>query len=140
MGLDSPNKQAEKPDTLKKNSFHKLGTGLEPGITVGCKEGSKTKRWTVTSVGNDKLFVIGFAGTMAVMKKSDCTVVPPSGTFAVGKDASIPWSGSYFQGKVDKVDAKIGRVFVKINPYKEQVLGIGLPDVSAVPLGEPSKK
>ena len=44
------------------------------------------------------------------------------------------------QGKVDKVDAKVGRVFVKVNPYKEQVLAIGFPDVSTAPLGEPSKK
>jgi len=140
MDLDNPTKQAEKPDTLKKNTFHKLSAGLEPGITVGCKDGSKTKRWTVTSVSPDKLFVIGFAGSMAVVKKSDCTAIPPSATFAVGKDASIPWSGSYYQGKVDKVDAKIGRVFVKINPFEEKIMGVGVQDVSSAPLGQPSKK
>lgn len=140
MDLDNPAKIAQKEDTLKKNTFHKLGSGFEPGVTVGCKEPGKTTRWTITNVSGDKLLAIGFAGKMAVLKKSDCAALPPSATFAVGSAASIPWTGSFYQGKVDKVDAKIGRVFVKINPYQEKVIGVGLPDVSSVPLGDPMKK
>jgi hypothetical protein len=134
MDLEGATGSAKKEDTLKKNTFHKVGSTLEPGVTVAAKDGGAFKRAIVTSIAGDKVLTIGFAGHMKVYKKSDCTVVPPSGSFTAGSEVAAPKFGKYTKAKVDHVDAKIGRVFVKF-PNDAAPSGIGLQDVSPVLAG-----
>lgn len=131
MDLDNPAKIAQKEDTLKPNSFHKLGATLEPGLTIACTDGGKQKRWIATSINGDKILALGFAGSMKVFPKSTCTAVSPLGTWAAGKDVAVPYMGTFQKAKVDKVDAKAGRVFSKFNwGNKDQNVGVGIQDVA----------
>jgi hypothetical protein len=131
LDLDNPSGVAKKEDTLEKSSFHKLGSALEPGVTIAVKDGKGYSHWIATGVSGDKVLAIGFAGRMNVFKKSDCTVVPAQGTFAVGKDVAVPSIGTFTKGKVDKVDAKIGRVYAKYTfGGAEKLVAFGLPNVS----------
>lgn len=131
LDIDNPSGAGKKEDTLKKGSFHTLTASLQPGVTVAAKQGTTYKRWTVTNIDRDKVLVIGFAGSMKVLRKSECIVVPPHGTFAPGADVAVPYIGSFTKGKVEKVDAKIGRVFTKISfGGSDKTIGVGLPDVS----------
>ena len=128
--LDNPAKIAQKEDTLKPNSFHKLGTTLEPGLTLACKETSGYKKWIATSINGDKILAIGFGGSMKVFAKSSCIPLPPQGVYTPGKDISVPYIGSFQKAKVDRVDARAGRVFSKFNwGGKDQNVGVGIQDV-----------
>lgn len=131
IDYDNPAGVGKKEDTLKKGSFHKVSGALEPGVTVAVKDGSKYTQWIVTGVSGDKVLGIGFAGKMNVFDKSACTVVPPQGTYAAGKDVAVADISTFTKGKVDKVDAKIGRVWVKY-PFagKEQTKAFGIQNVS----------
>ena len=133
MDLDNPAKIAQKEDTLKPNTFHKLGTTLEPGITLACKDGSKYTRWIAASINGEKILGLGFGGSMKVLPKAQCTVVSPQGTWSPSKDVAVPYMSTFQKAKVDKVDAKAGRVFAKFNwGNKDQNIGVGIQDVSPV--------
>lgn len=130
LDLDNPAKVAQKEDTLKPNSFHKLGTSLEPGLTLACKDGAKYGKWIAASINGDKILGLGFGGSMKVFPKAQCTAISPQGTWAPGKDVAVPYIGSFQKAKVDKVDAKGGRVFSKFNwGNKDQNVGVGIQDV-----------
>lgn len=128
--LDNPAKIAQKEDTLKPNSFHKLGSALEPGVTLACKDGTKYGKWVATSINGDKVLAIGFGGAMKVFVKAACTALSPQGSYTPGKDIAVPYIGSFQKAKVDRYDAKVGRVFAKLTwGGKEQTVGVGVQDV-----------
>lgn len=130
MDLDNPAKIAQKEDTLKPNSFHKLGTGFDPGVTLACKDGTKLAKWIATGTSGDKVLAIGFAGSMKVFPKGNCTPIAP-GQWQAGKDVAVPYIGSFQKAKVDKYDVKGGRVFAKFNwGGKDQNVGVGVQDAA----------
>ena len=136
LSVDTASSPGMKEDTLKAGSFHKLGQGLEPGISLACKESSGHSHWITTGVEGETILAIGFAGKMRTFAKTACTVVPPNGKHAVGSAVAVPNLGMYAKGTVDKVDAAKGRAYVKINSAgTEKVVAAALPDVSSVLAG-----
>ncbi len=132
MDYDNPSGSAKKEDALKRDSFHVLGGVLEPGVSVACKDGAAYKHWIVTAVAPTKLLVIGWAGSMRAFPRASCTPIPPSAKLAAGRDVAVPYIGSFYKGKVDRVDARVGRAFVKFTwGGKEKTEAFGIQNVAA---------
>jgi hypothetical protein len=126
MDFDSPSGWGKKDDVLPANTFHRLKEPGEVGSTVACAEGSRHSRWIVTNATKDKLLVIGFAGRMKAVARSECKPLPIVPKLAVGDVAFVPLIGAFIEGKVTKLDARIGRIWAKYefgSQQKEEAVG-----------------
>lgn len=108
-------------EKLKPNSFHVISNMWEPGTSVAVKEDNKYTHATVIKVSGDKVLTIGFAGKMKVCKKSDCVAIPVKPGVKAGDAVQVPWVGTFKNSKVQKVDAKNGRVWCD-NPFGKDPL------------------
>jgi hypothetical protein len=117
-------------EQLKPNSFHVISSAWESGTTVAVKEGSDYKAATVVKVSGEKVLVIGFAGQMNVYAKADCFPVVVKPTVKVGDMVQAPWTGKYKNLKVEKIDAKMGRVWVD-DPYSDDPLVVPFGDITS---------
>lgn len=97
-------------EVLTTDSFHKLSETLEPGISVAVNEGGEYSHAVVINVAGDKVLVMGWAGMMEVVKKSDVKIIPPTIEVAVGDVIMAPVIGTYQEVTVTAVDAGIGQV------------------------------
>ena len=61
----------------------------------------------------EKLLVIGFAGRMKSVARSECKLLPIEPKLRTGDRAMVALVGSFVEGKVRKVDAEVGCVFVE---------------------------
>ena len=113
-------------EQLKPNTFVKINAPMEPGTSVAVQDGAKMKHAIVIRVAGEKVFVRGFAGGIAVYDKSRCTPVPITSAAKVGDKLQAVWVGSFENGTVTKVDAAIGRVFIKFDvDGKERAVAFG---------------
>lgn len=108
-------------EKLKANSFHVIKDMWESGTSVAVKEDTKYTHATVIKVSGDKVLTIGFAGKMKVCKKSDCVPIPVKLNVKAGDAVQVPWVGTFKNSKVQKVDAKNGRVWCD-NPFGKDPL------------------
>lgn len=102
-------------EKLKPNTFVKINNPFEPGTTVAIQDGENMKKGQVIRVAGDKVFVRQFAGGIGVYDKSRCTPVPIKSAAKVGDTVRAVRVGAFREGTVTKVDAKIGRVFIKFD-------------------------
>jgi hypothetical protein len=116
-------------EQLKPNTFHVISSAWEPGSSVAVKEGSDYKQATVVNVSGDKVLTIGFGGKMKVYSKGDCAAINVKPTCKVGDMVQAPWSGNYKNLKVEKVDAKMGRVWVD-DPYSDDPMVVPFGDIT----------
>jgi hypothetical protein len=116
-------------EQLKPNTFHVINNTWESGTTVAVKNGNDYKSATVIKVSGDKVLTIGFGGKMAVYSKADCTPVNVKPVVKVGDMVQAPWVGTYKNLKVEKVDTKMGRVWVD-DPYSDDPMVIPFGDVT----------
>ncbi|MBC7861458.1 MAG: hypothetical protein IAF38_00705 [Bacteroidia bacterium] len=101
-------------EQLKPNSFKVLTSAWEPGTSVAVSKDGEFKDATIINVSGEKILVKGFGGVMYTADKSACTPIDIKPSVKAGDDVQTPWaSGSYYNTKVIKVDAKMGRVWVK---------------------------
>jgi len=114
---------------IKPNSFHVLTAEWSPGTTVAVKDGSTYKAATIISVKGDKVLTCGFAGKMKMHNKSDCTALPVNPNVKAGDMVQAPWVGTFKNVKVQKVDAKMGRVYTD-DPFSDDPMVIPFGDVT----------
>ncbi|MBN2682568.1 MAG: hypothetical protein JXR58_08670 [Bacteroidales bacterium] len=100
-------------EKLEANSFMLLSGEWMPGTAVAYNKGS-FEHWQVISVSGDKVLACGWAGVMAVLEKSKCTPIPVKLDVKAGDLIQVPQYGTYKEGKVKKVDASAGRVWVEV--------------------------
>lgn len=113
-------------EKLKPNSFVKIGAPFDPGTMVAIQDGAEQKPAQVIRVAGDKVFVNGFAGSIAVVDKSRCTPFPLVSAAKPGDKVKAVWVSSLKEGTVTKVDPKIGRVFIKFDvDGKEKAVSFG---------------
>lgn len=113
-------------EKLKPNSFVKINSPLEPGTSVAIQDGARMIKGQVIRAAGDKVFVSEFAGGIGVYDKARCTPVPVKSAAQAGETVRAVWSGSFKDGKVMKVDPKIGRVFIKFDTSdKENAVAFG---------------
>ena len=113
MDFDSPSGFGKKEDVLKPDTFHRLTKPGEVGTTLACSEGGRHARYILTNAEGETLLVIGFAGRMKAVAKSECKPLPIEPKMRTGDRAMVALMGSFVEGKVRKVDAEVGRVFVE---------------------------
>ncbi|MBR6878996.1 MAG: hypothetical protein IKM95_06410 [Bacteroidales bacterium] len=101
-------------EQLKPNSFVVLNNGeWQPGAQIIT---SSNEAGTLISCTDDKVLVSGFAGKIAVYRRSDCKVIPSNQNLKAGDEVMAIFTSSYNTGyTVKKVDQKIGRVWVEKN-------------------------
>lgn len=114
---------------LKSNSFHVLTSKWEAGTTVAVKNGADYKAATVIAVSGDQVLTLGFAGKMAVHAKADCTPLEVKPTVKAGDMVQAPWVGTFKNVKVEKIDAKMGRVWTE-DPFSDDPMVIPFGDIT----------
>lgn len=113
-------------EKLKPNTFVKINAPFEPGTFVAVQDGAEMTPVQVIRVAGDKVFASTFAGGIAVFDKSRCTPFPLVSTAKVGEKVKAVWVNSVKEGTVTKVDAAIGRVFIKFDvDSKERAISFG---------------
>lgn len=108
---------------LKPDSFYPINAMMSPGTSVAI--GSDMKHGQVIRVKGDKVFVSLFAGKTGVFPRSDVKGVPVKPTLKPGDKVKAVGIGSFTDAEVTKVDANIGRVWVKFASGSEDVVSIG---------------
>lgn len=130
---DNPAKSRDGVTTIGKmdekivpDSFFKL-KDWDAGTTVAIADGANLKKGVVIRVAGDKVLVLEAVGKMKVYPKSACKPVPLVPDVKEGDRVKAPFVGVFKDATVSKVDAKIGRVFVKFD---------GQTDEKAIPFGD----
>ena len=137
IDYDNPAKSRDNVTTIGKmdekivpDSFIKL-KDWDAGTTVAIQDGANMKKGTVIRVAGDKVLVLERVGKLAFHPKASCKPIPVVSDVKEGDRVSAPFVGTYKDATVSKVDAKIGRVFVKFD---------GMPDEKAIQFGDVIKK
>ena len=120
----------QQTEKIEANSFQVISNVWEAGTTVAAKDGNDYVKATVIKVSGDKVLTICFAGAMKVYKKSDCTPIAIKPSVKAGDKVQVPWVGKYRNSKVQKVDAKNGRVWCD-DPYSKDPLVVPFGDVTS---------
>jgi hypothetical protein len=125
LDLDNPSGVGKKEDTLKPDTFHKLVGGLEPGGVVAVRSGAALKRAQLVNLSGDRALVVGFAGRVSAVAKTDLQTLPLVPKVRPGQQVMAPVFGDFKPVTVESVDARIGRVFVAYTfggqPKKEAI-------------------
>jgi hypothetical protein len=108
------------------DSFFKIKE-WDAGTTVAIQDGANLKKGQVIRVAGDKVLVLQSVGKLKVYPKSACKPVPVVPNVKDGDRVKVPFVGTFKDATVSKVDAKIGRVFIKFD---------GMPDEKAIPFGD----
>ncbi|NJM52509.1 MAG: hypothetical protein HC846_03390 [Blastocatellia bacterium] len=125
-GKDGKTGIGQMDEQLKPDSFVKINAPFDAGTMVAVQDGADQKPAQVIRVAGDKVFVNGFAGKTAVVDKSKCTPFPLVSNAKEGEKVKAVWVNSLKEGTVTKVDAKIGRVFIKFgSDEKETAVSFG---------------
>jgi hypothetical protein len=113
-------------EKLKPNTFVKITAPFEPGTFLAAQDGADMKPVQVIRVAGDKVFASTFAGGIGVFNKSRCTPFPIVSAAKEGEKVKAVWVSSVKEGTVTKVDAAIGRVFIKFDvDGKERAISFG---------------
>lgn len=103
---------ADKQDTLKPNSFHKITEEFEPGISVAIKQGENYNQGTLINLNQNKALVSGFSGSLQVFDKDTIVPIPIQIDIKDGETFYGPVIGKY-----DPITTKF------VNPATGQVVG-----------------
>jgi len=102
-------------EKLLPNSFVKISDIWQPGTVIAYKDEYYMNRVQIIKIENDKVLTIGWAGRIAVLKKSDCKPIPINIDIKKGDKVQVPYIGSFTEGIVNKYDANVGRAWVDID-------------------------
>lgn len=130
---DNPAKSRDNVTTIGKmdekivpDSFVQI-KDWDAGTTVAIQDGANLKKGRVIRVADDKVLVLEGVGKLKVYPKSSCKPVAITPNVKEGDRVKAPFVGNFKDAAVSKVDAKIGRVFVKFD---------GQSDEKAIPFGD----
>jgi hypothetical protein len=137
IDYDNPAKGRDNVTTIGKmdekivpDSFVKIKE-MDAGTTVAIQDGANLKKGRVIRVAGDKVLLLEGVGKLKVYPKFVCKPVPLVPNVKEGDRVSAPFVGTFKDATVSKVDAKIGRVFLKFD---------GMPDEKAIPFGDVIEK
>lgn len=127
---DNPAGIAQKDDAWQADRFVKLARG-QIGTTVACKRDDAVDHGVLVALSADRLLSLGFAGKLSVFAQADCIAVDPAPAVAVGDEVNVPKIGKYRPGKVTKLDAAVGRVYVEIEfAGQKETIAVAQQDVA----------
>lgn len=113
MYLDLDYKADAKSEKLQPDTFFVLPSSSTVGNVVACLDGGDRVRYQIAASEGDKYLVLGWAGKMRAVNKSDCTALPHDAGAKPGDIIQVPVFAKYQPATVTKVDAKNGRIFAK---------------------------
>lgn len=133
IGYDNPAQSRDKKTTIGKmdeqlqpDTFVLLNSPMQSGTAVAISEGGETLHGQLINVAGDKVYVQQFAGKTAVFDRAKVSAVPIKPTVKAGDTVKAERFGKFSSAKVVKVDAAIGRVFVKFDGGdKEEAIPFG---------------
>lgn len=108
-------------EKLKPDSFVVIKDEFEPGTSVAIKDREYLKHGQIIREADDKVFVKLFGSSIGVFSKSEVLGVPIRPGVEVGDSVKAVNSGNFVDGTVSKVDAAIGRVWVKFSSSGKEV-------------------
>lgn len=133
IDYDNPAKSRDNVTTIGKmdekivpDSFFKLKE-WDAGTTVAVQDGANMTKAIVIRVAGDKVLVLEFVGKLKVYPKSSCKAVPVVPNVKEGDHVKAAKYNTFKDATVSRVDAKIGRIFVKFD---------GDPTEQAIPFGD----
>lgn len=135
IAYDNPAKSRDKKtgigqmeEQLEADSFVQLKAG-DPGSVFRCGTGDNAERWQlIVSAATGEQLMLGFSGKLKRFTKGECSAMPLKPTAKAGQMASVEMFGRFRKVKIERVDEKIGRVFVLGYDKKERAVAFG--DVS----------
>jgi len=111
---------------LAPNSFVVLTDEWQAGNKIAAKsETGDYETAQIIRIEGEKVLTIGFAGKMKVYAKADCVPMPIKPVVKKGAKVQVVGVSTYIAGEVVKVDAAIGRVFVKTTSEPNQPVPYG---------------
>lgn len=113
MYLDLDYKSDAKPEKLQAGTFFVLPSSSTVGNVVACLDSGDRVRYQIVASADSKYLVLGWAGKMRAVNKSDCTGLPHDAGAKPGDIVQVPVFSKYQPATVTKVDPKNGRVFAK---------------------------
>jgi hypothetical protein len=108
---------------IKPDTFYPINAPMSPGTSVTI--GTDMKLGQVIRVKDDKVFVKMFAGKVGVFPRADVKGIPIKPNVKAGDKVKAPFVGGFSDAEVTKVDADIGRVWVKFSSGSEAVVAFG---------------
>ncbi len=133
---DNPAQSSDKKTTigkmdeqLKPDTFVLLNSPMQSGTAVSISEGGEIQHGQLINVVGDKVYVQQFAGKTAVYDRAKVSAVPIKPTVQAGDTVKAERFGKFATGKVTKVDAAIGRVFVKFDNGGDKEEAVAFGDV-----------
>lgn len=132
IAYDNPAKSRDKTtgigqmeEQLEADSFVQLKAGA-PGSIFRCGAGDNAERWQlIATAASGEQLMSGFAGKMKRFTKGECSAMPLKPTAKAGQMASVEMYGRFKQAKIERIDEKIGRVFVLGADKKERAVAFG---------------
>ena len=111
-------------EQIEPNTFTILKDGeWQPGAQI-VVVGDGYEAGTLISCTDDKVLMLGFAGKIRVVDRSDCKVVPLKQDLKVGDEVRAIFTSSYKAGyTIKKIDENIGRVWVE-GSFGDEVVSI----------------
>ncbi len=107
-------------EKLKADSFFKIKE-WDSGTSVGVQDGANLKFAHLIRIVGDKALVLEGVGNLKVYPKSLCTAAPVAPGVKAGDKVKAPRYGTSFQeATVARVEARIGRVFVKFDGSSDE--------------------
>jgi hypothetical protein len=119
-GSDGKTGVGQSDEKLKPDSFVKISNPFDAGMAIAYKVGEYMNSATVLRVNGDKVLVKNWIGSLVVVDKKDCVPVPLAPGVKAGDRVKAERSGRYADATVARVDAKIGRVFVKFDGQTDE--------------------
>lgn len=132
IDYDNPAKSRDGATTIGKmdekivpDSFVKI-KDWDAGTTVAIQDGANLKKGVLIRAAGDKVLVLESVGKLKVYPKASVKPVPLVPNVKEGDRVKVPFVGNFKDATVTKVDANIGRVFVKFDGItKEKAIAFG---------------
>ena len=132
---DNPAKSKDVPigqlkENIKPNTFTKLTDVWQSGTTVAAMDGASVKKFTIINVSGDKVLAKGFAGSMKILERSNCTPLKVTNSVKVGDRVQAPWVGTFKDGIVKELKSEFGRAVVEFDGLKDKLYVVPLGDIT----------
>lgn len=113
-------------EQLKPSSFDVLRDGeWQPGAAVAAFDGKEWKSGILIHATDNKVLMIGFSGVVYAYNRSDCRLIPIKQDLKVGDEVMALFVSKFTPGyKITRIDRRVGRVWIKKDDQKENIVSI----------------
>jgi len=120
-------------EQLKADTFYVLASEYQVGSTVAYPDDYGTyKLGQIIHETDGKLLLVGFAGSLVIVDRTDAVALPIHPAYTVGSKVNVEHIGSFEMGTVTAMDTTNGRVSVEIEfAGRKEILAAPFGNVTA---------